>query len=170
MQDPTFIAVDVRSTLDIFRYMPNMQAFFSRFPIEELTQIILQQNGYDTNDEFFWNEFEQRFSDEMYKYDLDHIALMYETITAQLDEDIRGKINYRCDKQHIDTANYIFDRWIGPTSLILMYDEQNAYKGDGFAIGVHQPGHVSPPQNLRRIGVLQECTLQRFTQNRSHPA
>jgi hypothetical protein len=125
---PHYLVVDVYDVFMDFKDNPGLQALFEKFPLHRIIETALGQTAYNHDDGGFWNQFEDRFGGQMELFDLDAIALFFESLAFHLDEVIRTRF-----REKFDTGNYIFSKWVGPTSLELRIDENNAYFGDSGA-------------------------------------
>lgn len=116
---PEFFIVDISDVLRTFAGHPAMLPLYPYFPLQDMILCILSVNAYEDNDEFFWNELESRFSqsDIYERLDYDVIALLYELLITQVDTFINLVI-----PQHVDTSEYVFERWLGYSSIVMQRD------------------------------------------------
>lgn len=119
---PHYLVVDIYDVFIDFQDNPGLQCLYERFPLHRIIENILGQTAYNHDDQGFWIQLEDRFTGNMDIFDLDLLALFYESLAFHLDEVIRSRF-----REQFDTGNYIFSKWVGPTSLELRIDENNAY-------------------------------------------
>lgn len=117
---PRFFIVDIRDVLNGFATRRQMFPVYKRFPLQDMITCVLSVNAFSDSDEVFWNELECRYShdDSAEVLNYDTIAMFYELLCSYVDEYIRLKV-----PPSIDTCEYVFDRWLGYSSIIMQRDD-----------------------------------------------
>lgn len=115
---PDHIAVDMRPVMVDFGMFHGMQNIYQKFPIPEMVQTILAVNKYNDYTEMLWFELERKFQGDLDIFDRDTLDLCFETLALHLDEYIGQVV-----PSAVDTSEYIFDKWVDPTTIILKRDE-----------------------------------------------
>lgn len=115
---PQYIAVDVRAAICDFQNYAQMQYLYQRFPLKDIMSTILGVNQFVSYNEHLWFEVEKRFQGCLDQVDPAVLDLFFETLALHLDECIRARLPH-----YVDQSEYILDRWVDPTTIMLKRDE-----------------------------------------------
>lgn len=123
--DPDLFIVDISFVLREYSQLKDFAKLYRLFPLQDIVQCVLSVNAYEDHGEFFWNELENRIMAELtagyespdLEFDYDKLASFHELLCCFLEEFIRSKL-----PQSVDTAEYVFARWLGNTSIMFQKD------------------------------------------------
>lgn len=137
---PKYFVIDLRDVLISKMELRGMYPLYKVYPLQEIVQAILSTSPYEDHGEFFWMMLDQRLSDtdSSEQFDINTIGIFYELLTEHIDEYIRYKT-----PPNLDTSEYVFHRWIGPTTLIMEQDENLRTCNSPVSNGIGQPGYLS---------------------------
>jgi len=146
---PRYVAVDMRDYLTTFGPLPNMQYLYVRFPVRDLIATILSINQYIGYNESMWFEMERRFSDALFndpRFDPNTLELFFETMAYAMDAHIRERV-----PSSIDMSEYIFDKWVDATSIMMKRDETVEIYRDHGANDYIPPMHQFHPHGAGKL-------------------
>jgi hypothetical protein len=124
-QSPLGIAVDIREVVRDFQDVTNMAGIYKRFPLKDMIQVILSVNQYISYNDTIWFEVESRMAGDMEHIDFNVLELFFETLAFGVDEHIR-----RFLPDYIDQSEYIFDKWVDSTTILLRRDDTTSFYRD----------------------------------------
>jgi hypothetical protein len=116
---PTVIVVDIREVLKVYSSYGGLYNVYRYFPLQEIVQCVLTVNAYGDDGEYFWLELDRRFESHNCTDSVDYntLSIFHENLCNYLDEHIRQKV-----PSHVETCEYVFDRWVGNTAIALQRD------------------------------------------------
>lgn len=115
-----------------------------KFPFKALITTLLTFNQYLDDRETIWFEIENRFKDEIDNFNFDILEICLDALVLELDEFIRDKA-----PQSIDTGEFIIDKWVDHTTILLKHDETAGMYRDNWPPEASQPWPVGYPDALR---------------------
>lgn len=133
-QSPLGIVVDIREVYHDFGQYYAMADVYQKFPLKDMIQVILSVNQFISYNDTIWFELESRLAGDMDTVDTNVLELFFETLAFQLDEHVRRFVPYG-----VDTSEYIFDKWVDSTTILLKRDETTSIYRDRGANECIQP-------------------------------
>lgn len=121
VKGPRYLIIDIREVMVEYTKAQQLFNIYKYFPLRDILECILTTAAYQDNGEYLWMELERRFGDVKENFDYDFIDLMFDILTQYLDQLIRSRT-----PEVIDTNSYVFQKWLGSTSVILEKDENAA--------------------------------------------
>ena len=152
IKTPYFLAIEMRDILSIFKHARHMEFVYSRYSLRDLIATILSMNQYVGYNESLWFELERRFGEEISldpRLDPNTLDLSFEILTHATDEHIRSRV-----PRVIDTSDYVFDKWVDATTIVMKRDETVQLYRD---YGTNE--HFSPIQQFYPRGTDQSRAL-----------
>lgn len=107
------MCVSLREIITRVGSYPANELLYSRFPIQDIISKLLSELMRDPAAGVFL-ELEERFPDKYDDFDVEVLAIFFDTLIEDIDKDIMA-----CCESYIDTSEYIFDRWVGDYDLVL---------------------------------------------------
>lgn len=119
-KEPRYLIIDLRDVLSDYVKNRKWYQLYKIFPLQDIVQVILSVNCYEDVSEYFWVELDRRFDsiENIPEFDLNNIDFFRELLTDYVDGFIRQKV-----PSDIDTASYVFDRWVDQTTVVMQLDE-----------------------------------------------
>lgn len=114
MSTPQYIIVDLRDVMLEFSRYRGLQALYRVVPLSEIIQCILASPIYDDTNQYLWDHISDRIQGTDIDYDA--MAFFFETIMQNLDACVRQRA------MRIETELYLFENWVGSTSVIMKRD------------------------------------------------
>lgn len=114
---PKYIIVDLRNFIEFQTLRPLMMGIDQIFPVRSIISTILAFNQYIGYSDAFWFELERRNKD-LDKVNTNVLEIYLEGFVHELDEFIRSKV-----PKTTDTGQYVIDRWLDSTTIVLKHDE-----------------------------------------------
>jgi len=112
--DPSLIAIDLSYIIDYYMSKSSLHTLFSRFPIQEIIEIMLSIPVTSDYSEVMFEETADRFINEIEDLDINYVEFIYDDIAIMVDEHIRHLLS-----SIRDYTKYGFYKWIDQTSVLL---------------------------------------------------
>lgn len=118
----SYLVVDLRDVVREYSEQVLRYPLYRVFPLGKIIETILTTSAYVDNGETLWNEVDIRFNgnlkEPLVPVDYDVLQMFFDDLTQRIDETLRRKLPFQ-----IDPGEYIFLKWIDPTTVLLQHDE-----------------------------------------------
>lgn len=109
-----YLVVDIRDTIKEYNSISQFQSIYRYFPLADIISTVLTIESDLDYEPFIFDELERRLGDKLDHINMDNLTIFFETMVLDIDQTIQDKLPV-----HIRGTDFIFDKWISSTTLIL---------------------------------------------------